>query len=272
MPPHATGTLAASYGADGKIDLDKPESRHVTLMNILPAICRLPRYNARGRTGFTVAQHSLTVSAMVVDRFVREEGVDSSDTFMPDKIATVAWAALWHDAHEALIGDQTRPFVCTMEKRNPGFKAALDQLKAEWDAVIGPKFGIMPETFSHPYVRDADLQVCLWEMKHEFLGLPTEEFGLPPHIMAMGMAPIFTVGRFATGAPNGDMSASKVQAAFVNYARGMVQMMQPDHPAARSWHSLELELCNAPDLPHEYLDETGRAAVRAAGRLLGGLH
>lgn len=77
------------------LDLLTPRPEAIDLHDIAISLSRLPRFNGHlcGRHAYSVAQHSLTVARLLP----------------PGSDAKLRLAALLHDAHEAYVGDITRP-------------------------------------------------------------------------------------------------------------------------------------------------------------------
>lgn len=100
----------------------------ITPETIAVVLARLPRFCGRTKRLYTVAEHSLLVSAVVPPRF--------------------ELAALLHDAHEAFTGFGN---VCGPIK--PDF---VSQLEADIDEIICQKFGIPLDELWSEEVEEAD--------------------------------------------------------------------------------------------------------------------
>lgn len=115
-----------------KVFLEYPSADTICLDDIAHALSRLTRCTGHGDWAFTLAQHSVVTSLYAP----------------PD---TARWA-LFHDAHEAYLGDVSTPL-----KRLIG--PAYDELAARFDRAIAAKFGL---TICD--VKLADLQAMAWEL------------------------------------------------------------------------------------------------------------
>ena len=71
------------------VDLVKPDWREIDLGDVARGLAQINRFGGQSRRAFSVAQHSLVVARLAYP--------------------SVKLAALLHDAHEAFLGDWTRP-------------------------------------------------------------------------------------------------------------------------------------------------------------------
>ena len=119
---------APCYTPFGIIDLLNPKESDVNVSLIAQALSRIPRFN--GLTGddgsYSVAQHCVV-------------GADAMYEATGDKELAVRF--LLHDAHEAFLGDITRPVQKCL---GSDFCRQLDSKKSKWDEVIYQKFGLTP--------------------------------------------------------------------------------------------------------------------------------
>lgn len=94
------------------------------IVAVIPAtLARLNRWCGATHLPYSVAQHS-----EILAREVRKRG---------DALA--ALYALFHDAHEAVIGDVTRPCESAIEAECPG---VLDRIRSRIDAALYPALGL----------------------------------------------------------------------------------------------------------------------------------
>jgi len=114
-----------------KVFLDYPSAGVICLEDITHALARITRCTGHGDAQFSVAQHSVVAS-----------------WFAPD--ARAAWA-LFHDAHEAYLGDVSAPL-----RRVLGPHYA--ELCHRWDRAIAAKFDLMVHD-----VQEADVMAMAWE-------------------------------------------------------------------------------------------------------------
>lgn len=114
-------------------NLEAPRADDVRLVDIAHALARICRFtgHTRGDRIYSVAQHSVLVA-----------------TYVELQHPELYLAALLHDAHEAYLGDISRPLGTLL----PGFA----ELKRAHDRVIAEWAGIAPTDFQHPAVREAD--------------------------------------------------------------------------------------------------------------------
>ena len=93
----------------------------IFIEDIAVSLSRLPRFNGHTREFYSVAEHSVHVSEVVGQ-------ID------PD----LALDGLLHDATEAYLGDMSRPLRLLLSP-------AYGEIEAELQAVMGKKFGFMPD-------------------------------------------------------------------------------------------------------------------------------
>lgn len=139
-PAENSARLATScFTACGTVDLANPRSTDVNWAMIAQALSRIARFSGlNGDMGsYSVAQHCV----MGADALAIETGDNM-----------LAAHFLLHDAHEAFIGDITRP----LEKCfGAVFREQLARLKAKWDDVIYPAaFLPRPSDYSQRIVVD----------------------------------------------------------------------------------------------------------------------
>jgi 5'-deoxynucleotidase YfbR-like HD superfamily hydrolase len=119
-----------------------PDPSQLDAGDIARALANQCRFGGHSRVFYSVAQHSVIVSALVEER-----GGDVEDVF----------AALMHDATEAYLGDMPHP----LKHRSPlgaAFKAAEDNL----ERAIRDRFGIKPDV---PEVKRADRALLATERR-----------------------------------------------------------------------------------------------------------
>ena len=118
----------ACFTPFGIIDLSTPKESDVNICFIAQALSRIPRFN--GLTGdygtYSVAQHCVI-------------GADAMYKATGDK--ELALSFLLHDAHEAFLGDITRP---VQKCFGSDFCSQLESKKSKWDEVIYQTFGLTP--------------------------------------------------------------------------------------------------------------------------------
>lgn len=162
---HERPTPCTMYTASGReINLLDPSPRSIAIEDIATSLARLPRFLGHTHEPYTVAQHCYLVSHYCTD--------------------AAALAGLLHDAHEAYLGDWTRP--ATNALRVLGFGDALELLKNRLDQAIAYAFGLEPREFHQAEVRHADLVLLATEtrdLRNNAAGDP----GLPPPVAALSI-------------------------------------------------------------------------------------
>lgn len=138
------------YIAPGKmIDLAAPDMESITIDHIAASLANQTRFN--GALGFySVARHSVAVA----ERLWRE----------PDEVRL---AGLLHDAHEALIGDITRPVQRLLGEE---CRDALRREADYYDALICKRFGLPEGAFRDLRVINADNEQLAWELEQAASG------------------------------------------------------------------------------------------------------
>jgi hypothetical protein len=114
------------------------EDPHITLADVARGLSNVCRFGGQVDRYYTVAEHSCLVAAMV---------------YIVDP--ELALAALWHDAHEAYIGDVPTPLKGLL---GPNYTAVRDRID---DAVRG-YLGSDPD-LHHPTIKWADRLAMLYE-------------------------------------------------------------------------------------------------------------
>lgn len=136
------------YIAPGKkINLAQPDLSDVSIGDIAYALANQTRYN--GALGFySVARHSIEV----VDELLDFRGADPQ----------VPLAGLLHDAHEAFIGDITRP---VKQLLGPTCEERIRSVCAALDRAIERRFGLPEYALCDPDVLRADESVLEQELR-----------------------------------------------------------------------------------------------------------
>lgn len=153
--------------ASGKrFDILSPLPEQVVLSDIALSLSRIPRFDGHTLSGcpWNVAEHSVLVVALL------PEGTP----------ADLAMAALFHDAHEAYIGDITTPVQVALTElvddmtggrtRSKLFSTALSVVKSRIDTAIFSAFGIpYPTPDQAAIIKTADMAALDLE-RHSFMG------------------------------------------------------------------------------------------------------
>lgn len=117
------------------VNLLEPTMDQIRLPDIAEGLSKLCRYTGQCKEFYSVAQHSVMVSAMVHPKF--------------------AMSALMHDASEAYLGDVSTP----LKQMMPDYRL----LEARFDHAIAAAFNLpypLPQE-----VRDADRRALTWEVQ-----------------------------------------------------------------------------------------------------------
>ncbi|HBF32686.1 hypothetical protein [Rhizobium sp.] len=126
------------FRADGTtFDLISPHPSEISVETIAGPLSRINRFNGTSYAGYSVAQHCVMGAEALLN-----EGAEP----------IVAAFFLLHDAHEALLGDWTRPAqdaiiarMCVIANDSTTaivFKNAMFSLKCDWDAAIYSAFDL----------------------------------------------------------------------------------------------------------------------------------
>lgn len=102
------------------IDLENPDWRAIDIHSVAISLSRIPRFLGHTIRPVSVLEHSIAVARIVPPR--------------------LRLAALLHDAHEALIGDITRPMRRVLAKEcGAGVGVGIDNLAYRVDVVVVAK-------------------------------------------------------------------------------------------------------------------------------------
>lgn len=132
--PH---TIETAHGVS--FDYYEPEVRTDDIAHALGNVCRFGGHTCRF---YSVAEHSVLVAALV-----REW--DSA----------LALPALFHDGHEAYMGDAPSPL-------KPEFGDGFAELASLIDVAVADVLGIDPALFKHPAIKWADILAMHYEAAH----------------------------------------------------------------------------------------------------------
>lgn len=128
------------------VDLLNPSLDDIDFVDIARGLAQSTRFTGATWSPYTVAQHSVIVANLLPER-LRIHG-------------------LLHDAPEVYIGDITSPLKRSLEKKLPGFRAALDAIEAPFLELIYQKAGVaMPTTEEGELVLRADLTALAIEQR-----------------------------------------------------------------------------------------------------------
>lgn len=146
-----------------KFSLTNPRAEQVSLSDIWRTLGNLSRFG--GHTSYTVAEHSRWVAVLAVP----PAGVDGCD---------FATAALYHDAHEAYIGDITTPVARELSQMIGDGGDIINMLKARVQAAIHEAVGLpwpLPESWTRA-IKEADNLAMIGE-RDRYLTKPVDGWG-----------------------------------------------------------------------------------------------
>jgi len=191
-----------------RFDLAHPHPADVNLSDITAALGNMNRWTGHlGRVGHcTILNHSLHVFELAHVRFF--DGLPLRD-LPADAIAVLA-AALLHDAHEAYVGDVSRPLKLAMRRRTPPhptlidgrlmmWQGPFDEIEHDVQAAVFQHFGLDHQLADHSVVRTADNLSLAYEADLLYGDGTAASWGLeqgpPPK---MRTSPYVTGSRFRT--------------------------------------------------------------------------
>lgn len=122
------------------IDLVDPDPENLHIEDIATALSRICRFGGHSSAFYSVAQHSILVTALVPQECQK--------------------AALLHDAAEAYLGDVIKPLKVLLG-------AAYKQLEDRFETAIYRKYGVQISSVVKAEVKQADM--LMLEMEHEAL-------------------------------------------------------------------------------------------------------
>lgn len=125
---------ALIYISSGKVvDLSAPQTADIDIEDIAWSLSNIMRFNGHLSTQISVARHCIEVSRLV-----------------PEDLAL---AALLHDAHEAYVGDITRPMKAFIEWKGVN----VDEFEYFWQSLIWLKFDCLPrDGYARRAIEEAD--------------------------------------------------------------------------------------------------------------------
>lgn len=149
-----------------RFDLLNPRAEDVCIEDVAFALARINRFTGHCEP-YSVAEHSVRC-AMVL----RRQGHDER----------IQLAGLLHDAHEAYVGDVSRPLAVAMSelaKRDGLWRSHFKCVASEVENACRLALGWQPlSTDEYRIVKAADLTMLATEAR-DLLGDPKDWFGLP---------------------------------------------------------------------------------------------
>lgn len=162
---------------DRIVDLESPKPEDISFPLIALALSRLCRFNGATTRFYSVAEHCARVAELA-----RRRGHGRR----------VQLLALLHDAHEAYLGDVTRPVAVALAIDDAGDRLAW--LKELWDEQICKAAGLMDvDARDLEIVEQLDLEMLVIERASGIIDLVVHEAwdGLPDVDMADTFKPTF---------------------------------------------------------------------------------
>lgn len=131
----------------------KPNESTIVLADVVPSICRMPRFTCQSTTVYTVGEHSIAVALECLVRALRA-GYTRAEAY------AIAFCGQMHDVSEAVTGDITSPL-----KRHLGVKQALKPIEAAFEiALVAPFVNERLRAIAHDhFVKPADSTMLKWE-------------------------------------------------------------------------------------------------------------
>lgn len=147
--------------ASGKLlDLANPSADTIELEDIAQALSQTARFGGHLKRFYSVAEHSIFVAQLVKAR----QGT-------PEQVL----AALFHDAHEAYLGDLPTPLKTLIRDDSD----VIDRAARALDLAIATKFGFGFDSLNDSLIHDADL-AALWHEASVLLPSGGEHLGFTP--------------------------------------------------------------------------------------------
>jgi 5'-deoxynucleotidase YfbR-like HD superfamily hydrolase len=164
MISHRNWVQTASGAA---VDLLSPNPATIHPSDIVTALTRLVRFNGHTIVPYTVAQHSVLVSNLVVV-LAGKAGVD---------VGLAYRLAILHDAHEAYVGDIVNPVIWLGDIAKP-----INALKDRLQGAIHARFGVAEyeiDVQTRLIVDYADRLACAVEKRDILADCAVPWVGLP---------------------------------------------------------------------------------------------
>lgn len=128
-----------------QVNLLDPDPESIVIEDIAAALCRLNRFTGHTTTFYSVAQHSVLVS---------------------EQCRYSPLAGLLHDAHEAYLGDVSRPLKLALRSYlAEGQPDPLAEIAAGFDRVICERFRLPADSFGVDEIKHADNRLLATEKR-----------------------------------------------------------------------------------------------------------
>lgn len=149
-PPRLLPKTMAETVTGHFVDLAAPCQTAIRSFDIAYGLAGIHRYNGQAKKRYTVAQHSVLIS------------------HAPGLTQDQARWGLLHDAHEAYIGDMTRPVYWALVLIKPDVAAAVRRLKEQIDRAIIDRFRIAVSAGDRRVIHGIDQTMLLIEAERLF--------------------------------------------------------------------------------------------------------
>lgn len=146
------------------VDVYDPDPSTITLEDVAHALALTCRYGGHVKRFYSVAEHSLLVTDLVVN------AIDPDLPFHSECRDPLARAAFLHDAAEAFLGDVVAPLKFAQRRAEfdyPGaihrasylddFTGAYEHLTRSMEKALGERFDVDPKLFDATAVKLADM-------------------------------------------------------------------------------------------------------------------
>lgn len=134
--------------------LTDEDSSQVDPIDLAHSLSLINRFNGHTKFPYSVAQHSLLGA-----KWMLESGESS----------TYALYFLLHDAHEAYLGDITRPVMKYFGQSMTSARREIEGKMARWQRVIIERFDLEPRAFSMEKVVETDERMLATEREFVLL-------------------------------------------------------------------------------------------------------
>lgn len=152
--------LMKTYSGN-EICLENPNANSIELVDIAWGLAGERRFGNQSPVFVSVAQHSVLVGAIAAHLFELDAASDRVAAYFSGWLA-----GLLHDAHEAYIGDMTRPFKHAVESLSTQAGHTLRRISGRLDAAIFAKFGMDMDIMAAPLLKQADDMALCLEAEH----------------------------------------------------------------------------------------------------------
>jgi hypothetical protein len=148
--------------ATGQVDLLAPKSEHIDVSEMAASLARKGRYTDLSNRRVTVAQH-----LMLTEYLAFKDGVTAPAARLH---------VLLHDAHEAYMGDISRPLKLLLDAASDGM---ISRIERGLDEAIFGRFGVPRNAIDHGALKVYDNLSLAYEVAWCFPNAAATWAGLP---------------------------------------------------------------------------------------------